>query len=293
MPAIDIRHALTEEIAKKIFGNQDNAVAFLKAIAEARQIPELQQASRAALKRKAFSLIVQHWDYEASVPIIRNLFRQTPKYQRGKESETAVSNLTEEWHRLNLGKIEWPCSQGAFDEFVQRINSENLSGIEKDEKVKLAAVKYRRLKELNTARNDYLETLIFEKSERIVPTLDHRRGVDFFIDGVSYDQKVAKSPTNEFKRDFGENWKEVAKQNPHVVAEYLYKCQDEGRFDADPRLYVVYLDEDISIHDLKQKIDAIDLSRPLQVSFEYRHKVGGIRRYETQRFAILLDSDWE
>lgn len=289
---LDIRHGITEEIAKKIFGNQDNAVAFLKALANERQLSELQKASRSALRKEAFSLVVRHWEYEASIPIIRDLFRQTPKYQRGKESETAISNLIEEWHRLNLGQIEWPCSQGAFDEFVQRVNSESLLGIEKDEKVKLAAVKYRRLKELNTARNDYLETLIFEKNERIVPTLDHRRGVDFFIDGISYDQKVAKSPTNEFKRDFGENWKEVAKQNPHVVAEYLYKYQDEGRFDASPRLYVVYLDEDIPIHDLKRKIDAINLSEPFEVSFDYQHKsLGIIRHYQTKCFVLLLSKD--
>ena len=43
---------------------------------------------------------------------------------------------------------------------------------DKDEKVKIAAVKYRRIKEINTVRNDFIETLIFEKNENILPTLN-------------------------------------------------------------------------------------------------------------------------
>lgn len=164
-------------------------------------------------------------------------------------------------------------------------------GLAKDEKVKIAAVKYRRLKEINTVRNDYLETLIFVKNENIVPTLDHRRGVDFFIDGVSYDQKVAKSPTNEFKKDFGDDWKNYAKQNPLKVAEYLYTYQDEGRFGADPRLYVVYLDEDIAVHDLKNKIDSIDISQPSEITFQYNHKSTGTKQYKTTCFVILLSNN--
>jgi len=181
--------------------------------------------------------------------------------------------------------------KGDFDNFVQRINASLESGILKDEKVKMAAVKYRRLKEINTVRNDYLETLIFEKNQNIVPTLDHRRGVDFFINGYSFDQKVAKSPTNQFKKDFGEDWKNIAKENPLKVAEYLYKYQDEGRFGADPRLYVVYLDEDIPVHSLKSKIDFIDISNPSEVTFEYGHKDLGLKQYKTNCFVILLSND--
>ncbi len=58
---------------------------------------------------------------------------------------------------------------------------------------------------MNTVRNDFIKTLIFEKNKNILPTLNHRRGVDFFINGQSFDQKVAKSPTNEFKRKYGQN----------------------------------------------------------------------------------------
>ena len=45
------------------------------------------------------------------------------------------------------------------------------------------------------------------------------------------------------------------------MAEYLYKYQDEGRFGADPRLLVVYLDEDISIQKIQEIIKQADLNK--------------------------------
>ncbi|MFH3574713.1 hypothetical protein WAI05_20430, partial [Acinetobacter baumannii] len=124
-------------------------------------------------------------------------------------------------------------------------------------KVRDAAIKYRRIKELNTKRNDFLEVLIFEKDEDIIPTLGHSVGIDYFINGIPYDQKVARSPTKEFQKEFGTNWKEEAKKHPEKVAKYLYKYQDEGRFGADPRLFIVYLDEDISVAKIKERINEI------------------------------------
>jgi len=199
--------------------------------------------------------------------------------------------LISEWEKLKLGKIEWPFSQGAFDEFVQRINSENSIGIIKDEKVKIAAVKYRRIKEINTVRNDFIETLIFEKNGNILPTLNHRRGVDFFINGQSFDQKVAKSPTNEFKRKYREKWREKAIQNPGIVVEYLYKYQDEGRFGADPRLLIVYIDEDVTVDRIKTIIENFDLDNPIEITFSYKHKTQGVKTYKVSCYIVLLHNE--
>lgn len=282
---------LTEALAKKLLSNKANALSYLSTLNKINPRDDIAKIKPSISTDKVWKLVVKYWNYEIGKNIIRNLFKQSTKYKRGKESANAIRDLLTEWNNLNLGKVEWPCSQGDFDNFVQRINSLAESGTIKDEKVKLAAVKYRRLKELNTVRNDYLETLIFEKNENIVPTLDHRRGVDFFINGVSFDQKVAKSPTNQFKKDFGKNWKEYTKENPLKVAEYLYTYQDEGRFSADPRLYVVYLDEDIPVHTLKSKIDAIDISQPSEITFQYKHKSTGTKQYKTNCFVILLSND--
>ena len=141
---------------------------------------------------------------------------------------------------------------------------------------------------LTPVRNDFIETLIFEKNNNILPTLNHRRGIDFFINGFSFDQKVAKSPTNEFKRYFKDNWRKEAINNPPLIAEYLYKYQDEGRFGADPRLLVVYIDEDVSIDKIRKIIDNSDLSNPIEVNFTYKHKIQGEKHYKVPCFVILL-----
>lgn len=282
-----INSFLTEKLAKKILGNSNNARKFLyelNKISEKKFLDELNTKKTDVI----WKLVVKYWNYEKGKNIIRELFRNTIKYKRGLDSINAINDLLDEWKKLNLGNVEWPCSQGQFDDLVQKINNMAENGQIKDEKVKLAAVRYRRLKEINTVRNDYLETLIFEKNENIVPTLKHTRGVDFFIDGVSYDQKVARSPTKQFVKQYGPEWKNYAISNPGVVAQYLYTYQDEGRFGADPRLYIVYLDEDIKAIELKNIIDSVDISKPIEISFDFNHKKTGIKTYKTNCFVVLL-----
>ena len=294
-----IKSQLSEDLAKKILGNYANALNYLLKLNEIKPVKGLNFKTIGRGKNKGISvpdispsnilkLVVNNWDYDVSKKIIRELFKKTEKYKSGKEANNVMDVLIKEWESLKLGGIQWPFSQGDFDGFVQRINAENNNGIVKDEKVKVAAVKYRRIKEINTVRNDFIETLIFEKNENILPTLNHRRGVDFFIDGVSFDQKVAKSPTNQFKAKFKDGWKEQAIKNPGIVAEYLYRYQDEGRFGADPRLLVVYIDEDVSIQRIREIIKNTDLNKPLEVNFSFKHKTQGDKSYKVPCFVILL-----
>ena len=278
----DIRRTINQDIVKKIFSNKANAIAFL----------ELYNKDKKALQKQSpadlFSKIVKLWQYDDAKVKIRTLFKTLPKFENGLNGEQNMAILLQEWETLGFGKVGWPFSQGQFDSFVQSINAENSARSEKDEKVKTAAVKYRRIKELNTERNDFLETLVFLKNENILPTLSHTKGVDFFIDGISYDQKVARSPTNEFKRDFGDHWKDYAIAHPEKVAEYLYKYQDEGRFGASPRLFVVYLDEEISPIEIRNIIDKTNLTTPYSITFSFNHKDNGIKTYKTEAFVILL-----
>ncbi len=295
---MDLKNNFSTDTAKKIFGNKENATTFLLALQSKkdfklpfRMITRGQNKGQKVLDlttQELWTSIVKNWDFEIGEKIIRELFIQSEKYQSGKKSYEVMQILLEEWQKLQLGEISWPFSQGDFDGFVQRINSEHNTGFEKDEKVKTASVKYRRIKEINTVRNDFIETLIFEKNINILPTLNHRRGVDFFINGISFDQKVAKSPTNQFKRKYGEGWKKEAISNPEKVAEYLYKYQDEGRFGADSRLLVVYLDEDVSIDKIAETIENTDLENPLEITFEYNHKTQGTKTYKVNCFIILL-----
>lgn len=113
--------------------------------------------------------VISSWNYKDSLKVIRNLFKNSNKYQNGKNAVQQYKDLIREWNNLGLGLIKWPCSQGDFDGFVQRLNNSNEPN--KDEMVKKASVQYRRMKELNTVRNDFLEIEIFDKNNNILPTL--------------------------------------------------------------------------------------------------------------------------
>ena len=167
-----IKSKLSDDLARKIIGSQEKATVYLLRLNEIKPIPSLKfkTISRGLNQGKKFldletkdlwKTIVDSWDYEESKKIIRDIFKDTEKYKSGKEADNAMDVLIKEWQTLKLGDLAWPFSQGDFDGFVQRINSENSTGIVKDDKVKIAAVKYRRIKEINTVRNDFIETLIF------------------------------------------------------------------------------------------------------------------------------------
>jgi len=278
----DIKRTIDFEIVKKIFSNKENAVEFL--FLNGYQKTKLNRQS----PRDLFNEIVRIWNYDDAKNTIRNLFKNKPKFVNGLKGEETMNILIKEWKNLNLGNINWPFSQGKFDAFVQHLNSRSVSREIKDTRVKEAAVRYRRIKELNTERNDFIETIIFLKNDTIIPTLSHIRGVDFFINGISYDQKVARSPTKQFKDDFKEKWREQAVENPELVARYLYKYQDEGRFGSSPRLFVVYLDEEVTPFRIKEIIENTNLNNPLEITFDYNHKDFGVRTYKTEAFVILL-----
>ncbi len=285
--------------AQKIFGNVKFAEDYLLRLKQKKQINNLKYKTISRGKNKGLTslnmssnelwkCVVDSWDYEESKTIIREMFTQSPKYQIGTNATQVIRILNDEWVNLGFGKLLWPFSQGGFDEYVQQVNTQEKERCDKDEDVKKAAVKYRRIKEINTVRNDFIETLIFQQNENIIPTLKHNRGVDFFINGVSFDQKVAKSPTKEFKNAFGDDWRQHAIDNPNTVAEYLYKYQDEGRFGADSRLLIVYIDENVSTERIISIISNVDLTTPAKIKFKYKHKSIGIKEYEVDCFIILL-----
>ena len=295
---MNILKIIDKRIAKKIFSSRDNVENYLK---EFNNIENINLNFRIVTRgintgNKVLDMstddlwnkVISSWNYKYSLKVIRNIFQKSTKYINGKNAIIRYKELIKEWDDLNLGPRKWPCSQGAFDEFVQSVNHSNEKN--KDEIVEKASVKYRRMKELNTVRNDFLEIEIFEKNNNILPTLNHRRGTDYFINGESFDQKVARSPTKNFMRDYGNNWKEEATKNPAKVAEYLYKYQDEGRFGADSRLLIVYLDGDVDLEKIKSTINNQDLIQPLNVNFTYDHATGGTKDYTVRCFVIVLSN---
>lgn len=223
-----IKSKLSDDLARKIIGSQEKATEYLLRLNDIKPIPSLkfktisrgQNAGKKVLvleTKELWKVVVDNWDYEESKKIIRDIFKQTEKYKSGKEADNAMDMLIKEWQSLKLGDIAWPFSQGAFDEFVQRVNSEKENGFVKDEKVKVAAVKYRRIKEINTVRNDFIETLIFEKNDNILPTLNHRRGVDFLSMEfllIKKSQKVRQMNLKGTLKMNGEKWQS---KNPNLL----------------------------------------------------------------------------
>lgn len=284
--------------AKKIFSSIDNAKSYLIEFNNIKNINlKFRQITKGKNKgenildmpnEEIWEKVISSWNYSDSLKVVRDLFTKSRKYNNGKIAKQIYKGLVNEWNNLNLGLIKWPCSQGAFDEFVQRVNNSNAE--DKDAIVKKASVQYRRMKELNTVRNDFLEIEIFEKNNNILPTLNHTRGTDYFINGESFDQKVAKSPTKEFMKTYGDQWKKEAVEHPEKVAEYLYKYQDEGRFGADSRILIVYLDENIDLEKIEETINKINLNQPLKVNFTYNHARVGKKNYQVRCFVIILSN---
>lgn len=295
---MDIKTNLSPGVAKKILGNSGKAIVFLSELRKIKQFDLLIKMPKSGKNKgkevpnlkadEIWSKISENWDFEAGQKIMRKLFKTTEKYKLGKKAYATMNRLFEEWSRLNFGEIKWSVSQGEFDRFVQMVNAKKMPRTDKDKQVKLEAVKYRRIKEIKTVRHDFIENLIFEKKENVLPTLIHNAKFDYFINGIPFDQKVANSPTKEFKADFGENWRSYALEHPEKVAEYLYEHQNKSRFGDENRLLVVYLDENVSFERIEEIIQETELEKPLEIKFKFAQKNAPATEHHASCFVVLL-----
>lgn len=232
--------------------------------------------------------IIATWEYAVSKKVIRELFLKSEKYKNNRDSGNIISSLTDEWHNMNLGEFDWPFQPRMFDQHVHSINRRNLAEKEKDNLVATDAIKYRRIKDINARRNDYIEYLIFKNNENVIPTFANKRGVDFYINGEPFDQKVSRSVGRNFIAKYGENYREIAIQKPELVAKCLYEYQDEERFGCEPRLLIVYLDSDLTIENIDHSLANANFQRPINIAFDYRHSDGRTMPYKTYCYIVLL-----
>ena len=288
----NIKNSISCDLVDKIF-NADYARAYLLMLKKRQAIKGLEievknqgknkgeeSVRKPTTKKDLCKLIAECWDYETGKEIVRGMYQKTEKYEDPSSIANKMRQRISAWNKLGLGKIAWPCSQGAFDSFVQKVNgNKELNDDRRDKAVKRAAVQYRRIKEINTHRHDYIEGLIIQDNLEVLPTLTHKKGIDFFIDGIPFDLKISASPTRQFKEDKGENWIEEAAKRPEELARYLYTHQDEGRFDQNPRFLIVCPD-DVSDEIVERAIKQIDLKKPLEIDFTYEHREGDSKRYE-------------
>ncbi len=291
---MSIKNKINQDNIKKILGNSKNRRKFLS-------LKEI-NFKKSANKDELDKLIIDNWNYEIDKTLIRKMYFDKNKYLEFNKYEEIKNNLLKYWEDDFGDEVSWPFSQGKFDEYIQRVHS-SLNVSDFDDKLKMKAIeeqitrdaiKFRRLKQLNLIVNDYIEKMIIESNDEIIPTFTNKRGTDFYIDGESYDQKISKSPTGKFKKDFESEpggYKEYAKKNPELVAKYLYELQDEGGFGSNNRLFVVFLDNDkisFELAELKIYLSQFENLKPFKISFRYKHKSLGEKEYKTNAYVILI-----
>lgn len=278
-----LKTEITLKEIKKIFSTQSDKTHYLNKLSKAKNI----SIDFGRSKTSVDQAIIDSWDYSYSKDVIREMYNECPKYKAGLHSKEGIDDAMENWGTHNLGEFVWPFSAMNFDKRVVSINRMLISEEEKDDLIASEVIKFRRIKDINTMRNDYIEYLITIHNNNIIPTLTHRRNVDFYIDGNPYDQKVSKSVGGDFMNQYGDNYREIAIEHPELVAKSLYEHQDGERFDAQPRLYIVYLDADISNEQIEFLLSNIDFNTPYQIEFDYLH-AGVIEHHETHCFIVLL-----
>ena len=88
--------------------------------------------------------------------------------------------------------------------------------------------------------------------------------------------------------DYDEDYYDIAIDRPDWVAISLYENQDEERFDDDPRLYVVYLDTDISSEAIERSIRETNFEEPMEIEFDYIHSNRERITHSTYCYVLLL-----
>lgn len=274
---------IDEEAINKIFGNQEIKKKYLAELFIRTGCTDKISRTKDGITNQ----IIETWDYEISKSVLRDLFVSSEKYAHCEKCATAVDEAIKDWKKLGLGELAWPFSAMNFDQYVHRLNTSTLSEKEKDDILSADAIKFRRIKDINAKRNDYIEYLIFSSNENIIPTFGNRSGVDFYINGLPFDQKVGKSVGKAFIEKY-ENYRKEAIEHPERVAISLYENQDESRFGDEPRLLIAYLDDDVTSDDIKKCIAKTNFDKPFEIEFEYLHSKSTAKRHFTKCFVILL-----
>jgi hypothetical protein len=129
---------------------------------------------------------------------------------------------------------------------------------------------------------------MFNSNIDIIPTFGKKKGLDFFINGEGFDQKVSRSVTNQFKKKYGDKWRDVSIEDPYEVCKYLMMYGDESRFENVPRLFIVDIDGNYDLEGIEGIISDINFDSPRVVDYVYNHKSTGNTKYSCKVICILL-----
>ena len=282
-----------------MLGSVDNQISFILSLTEKWGVPtKTNRKGHVVLDTKKLGptdeFICKNWDYEVCKPVLREMFTKTEKYNRGKNGKELFKSFKEQYKQKGYTDYRWPFISGQFDNYAVKAIvypavgdistfDNNLIRVQQD------VEKFSYLKIFNTLRNDYLEYLIFHSDEDVIPTFSHRGGLDFFIHGMGYDQKVSRSVTNQFMEKHGDDWRNKALENPLEVAKFLMELGDESRFSNVPRLFVIDVDGLYELDGIEGMVSTVNFQEPQSVSYQYQHK-SGVQNYSCPVLCLLLTS---
>lgn len=296
---MNIKYSIDKETVKLMLGSVDNQISFILSLTEKWGVPtKTNRKGHVVLDTKKLGptdeFICKNWDYEVCKPVLREMFTKTEKYNRGKNGKELFKSFKEQYKQKGYTDYRWPFISGQFDNYAVKAIvypavgdistfDNNLIRVQQD------VEKFSYLKIFNTLRNDYLEYLIFHSDEDIIPTFSHRGGLDFFIHGMGYDQKVSRSVTNQFMEKHGDDWRNKALENPLEVAKFLMELGDESRFSNVPRLFVIDVDGSYELDGIEEMVSTVNFQEPQSVSYQYQHK-SGVQNYSCPVLCLLLTS---
>lgn len=226
--------------------------------------------------KEVWEILSQYWDYEFALKFVRHkLSSQNAigcyNYSKWNVYISSEKNYIKELQKLQNGleKYEWQSKQGNIDQKIQLINrKQKISQRDRERQVKMMALNQLSITKLNTLRNDFIEYLLFLNNEKMFPTLKHSSGVDYFIDGVPFDQKVSKGLGGSFVKDYGiDESLTFARTHKDKLAISLFNNQDTFRFDNSSvnRIFVVFTDTDISPSEVRFKLKQVQWGQPMSL----------------------------
>lgn len=298
---MNIKDGITKEQVGLILGSKDMQLEFLLLMKDIWNVPVKKNRKGDEVvdvkQINVIDFIINNWDYEESRLVLREMFTKTDKYKRGLNAKDLFNQYKTKYFEIGYTDYKWPFVSGQFDNYaVKTVVYPSVSNIDNFEdgllKTQKDVEKFTYLKIFNTLRNDYLEYLMFTVDEDIIPTFSHRGGIDFYIHGIGFDQKVSRSVTTQFMTEYGENWRETAITQPYLVSKYLMELGDESRFSNVPRLFIIDVDGSYDLDGIEDKVKEISFDEPQIVSYTYNHSSTGPKDYTCPVICLLLNHQY-
>lgn len=237
-------------------------------------------------KKNSHEIILKYWDYNEALRFTREEIVKTDSYGRYIYEKYAHWKYAEQNYRYTVevresviqnNKNVWRMApMNAYTEFVRIARIRGISEKKRKEMILEFGNNVVSNIEYQTARNDLLEFIMFETKEEIFPTLIEIKGVDFFYDGVPYDQKVTFG-LGAFEKQFKTQIEafNAAKKNPKLVLETLFKDQDFTRFNSSNtmnRVLFSFTDLRITPENIRLAIKKLDLNSPFNLTVDFVNK---------------------